>query len=81
MQKFALRLTGISGISSPVPTVMFSLGDVPLSISFDWNGRSVDIQRELSTEERQQLSLDQRLGVLGIEQAENELKSLIGSQS
>lgn len=80
IQRFTLRTTEISDISSPVLITMISLGSVPLSLSLAWNGRTVDVRRDVSTPEKEQLAREQLRGTMEFEQVENELRALIESQ-
>lgn len=79
VQRFMLRTTDVSEISAPVPITLVSLGNIPLAISLEIDGKQINIQRDISAEENEQLARNYVHSTMSFEQVQNELKAIVRS--
>jgi len=79
IHEFTLRTTDIEHLPSLVWATMISFGESPLSLSLTWEGQTVEFSRQISPEAMEEIAAIRFRDELETEQAEKELKALIGS--
>ena len=76
VQKFTLRTTAVASFPSSVTATIISLGETPISLNLTWNGQAIEVVREVTAQEAEQLTLSRFRNIRDVELAENELKAL-----
>ena len=79
IQKFMLRTTESPDFPSLVPVTMMALGDVPISLNLTFKEKVLQVVRQPTPQEIEQLTLTRMRGVTDMEQMRNELKALMRS--